>query len=95
MITKTQLLNEIANELSVEYKGMTKKAIKDIATSILDKISEHLQNGEDIRIIGFASFRVRKKKGERIKVFDFATGQIKEITLKRNIVTARISKKAR
>ncbi len=95
MITKSQLLNEIADELSKEYKGMTKKAIKTIASSILNKISEHLQNGEDIRIIGFASFRVRKKKGDKVKVFDFASAQMREVTLKRHIVTARISKKAR
>ena len=38
MITKSQLLNEIAEDLSKEYKGMTKKAIKTIASSILNKI---------------------------------------------------------
>ncbi|NPA64477.1 MAG: hypothetical protein GXO16_05840 [Epsilonproteobacteria bacterium] len=78
-----------------KYPGLTKKAIRDIAGSIIAKISDALQNGEEVRITGFASFRVQKRKGETIKVFDFKEARVKEIELKRNIVSVRVSKKAR
>ena len=95
MVTKTTLLDEIAREYGEKYQGLTRKAIKDIAWSIIDRISDALQKGEDVRITGFASFRIQKCRGEKIRIFDFKEAKVKEIKLKRNIVSVRVSKKAR
>ncbi len=94
-MTKTELINRVANKLSLEFAGVSKTAIKKIAVSVIDEIAEALRQGEEVRIPGFATFKIRKRKGESITLFNFKTGQKETITLRRNIVGVRVSKKAR
>jgi len=94
-MTKTELTNRVAYKLSLEFTGVSKTAIKKIAVSVLDEIAEALRQGEEVRIPGFATFHIRKRKGERLTIFNLQTGQKETITLRRNIVGVRVSKKAR
>ena len=94
-MTKTELTNRVAHKLSLEFTGVSKTAIKKIAASVLNEIAEALRQGEEVKIPGVARFKIRKRKGEKVKVFNFATGKMDEVELKHNIVSAKISKKAR
>ncbi len=94
-MTKTELTTRVANKLSLEFTGVSKTAIKKIAISVIDEIAEALRQGEEVRIPGFARFKIRKRKGEKVRVFNFAKRQMDEIELKHNIIGVRVSKKAR
>ena len=95
MLTKTSLMRQIADEYSQKYPGLTKSAIKNISGAIIDKIAKALQNGEDVRITGFATFRIKKHKGDPIRYYDFTKGRVVETKAPRNIVQVKVSKKAR
>ena len=63
-MTKTELTNRVANKLCLEFAGVSKTAIKKIAVSVIDEIAEALRQGEEVRIPGFARFKIRKRKGD-------------------------------
>jgi len=94
-MTKTELTNRVVAKMADRYQGLTKKALREISTAILEEIAEALRQGEEVRIPGFATFHIRKRKGERLTIFNLQTGQKEIITLRRNIVGVRVSKKAR
>lgn len=52
---------QIIEELSTKT-GEKKKKCKEIIKNFLDIIKEHLQNGEEIRIKGFGTFKVKIRK---------------------------------
>lgn len=61
----------------VAKTGMTKKDAEKALTAVLDAISESLQTGEKVQIVGFGSFEVKARParvarnprtGEEIKI---------------------------
>jgi DNA-binding protein HU-beta len=73
--TKTVSKADLIDSLAQESK-LAKKQIKEIVDSMLDKVSEHLNNGEKVQLTGFGTFEVRERK-ERTGVKPGTTDKIK------------------
>jgi len=73
--TKTVSKADLIDSLAQESK-LAKKQIKEIVDSLLDKVSEHLNNGEKVQLTGFGTFEVRERK-ERTGVKPGTTDKIK------------------
>lgn len=61
-MTKTELVNEISEKL-----GLTKAVVNQVLEGILESITEHLKEGDSIRLTGFGSFvsRIRPEMTAR------------------------------
>ncbi|MEK7274773.1 MAG: HU family DNA-binding protein [Candidatus Desantisbacteria bacterium] len=55
-MTKADLVNAVAET------GLTKKQAGDVVNAVLDGITEALQQGEKVQLIGFGSFSVKNRK---------------------------------
>lgn len=55
-LTKAQLA-----ELLYEQIGLNKRESKDMVDAFFDQVSEHLIQGEDVKISGFGNFQIRTK----------------------------------
>ncbi|TCS95646.1 HU family DNA-binding protein [Hazenella coriacea] len=71
-MNKTELVEKVA-----ESTGKTKKEASAVVETVLQTISEALQNGEKVSLIGFGNFEVRERAartgrnpqtGEEIKI---------------------------
>ncbi|QKG85669.1 HU family DNA-binding protein [Kroppenstedtia pulmonis] len=55
-MNKSQLVEKVANAT-----GKTKKESTELVEAVLNTISEALQNGEKVSLIGFGNFEVRER----------------------------------
>ena len=55
-MTKAELVEEVAKE-----SDLTKKDAEVIVQTVLDSITDALQNGEGVELRGFGSFRIRSR----------------------------------
>lgn len=71
-MNKQQLINEIAKQT-----GLTKKDSAAALDAFIEAVKKSLKGGKDVRLVGFGTFTVRKKKprkgrnprtGEEIKI---------------------------
>jgi DNA-binding protein HU-beta len=56
-MNKNELIEQIAGKI-----GMTKTAAAEVLEVVLDSISTTLEKGEEVRLVGFGSFRVSTRK---------------------------------
>lgn len=56
-MNKNELIDQVAGKT-----GMTKTATAEVVETILDSISTTLEKGEEVRLVGFGSFRVSTRK---------------------------------
>jgi len=57
-VGKQELIRRIA-----ERAGKSRKEASDILEATLDSIRDSLKNGEEVRLVGFGSFKVRTTAG--------------------------------
>jgi DNA-binding protein HU-beta len=55
-MNKQQLVSNIA-----EKSGLTKRDVELVVNSFLDEVTETLQQGEKVQLIGFGTFETRKR----------------------------------
>jgi integration host factor subunit alpha len=82
-MTKADIINAL-----FENVGLPKKESEEIIETILDTMKRTFADGESIKISGFGTFNVRKKRSRRGR--NPKTGQDIEIT-PRTVVTFRPS----
>lgn len=70
-VSKADLVDAVASTT-----GITKKDVKTVMDSMLDKISSHLDKDQKVQLTGFGTFEVRERK-ERTGVRPGTTQKIK------------------
>lgn len=56
-VSKADLVDAVAGST-----GMTKKDVKSVVDSMIDKIATHLDKDQKVQLTGFGTFEVRKRK---------------------------------
>jgi DNA-binding protein HU-beta len=56
-VSKADLVDAVASST-----GMTKKDVKSVMDTMLDKISTHLDKDQKVQLTGFGTFEVRRRK---------------------------------
>lgn len=59
-MNKAELVEEVANQT-----GLTKKASRETVDAVTSVITDCLARGEKVTLVGFGSFKVRKRKSRR------------------------------
>ncbi|MDJ0625235.1 MAG: HU family DNA-binding protein [Candidatus Caenarcaniphilales bacterium] len=59
-MNKTELIDQIANQTQLE-----KTKVAKVVNSLLDNVSEALSNHESVTLIGFGTFKVRRRKAKK------------------------------
>ncbi len=74
--------NELIEQLAAKI-GMTKTAAAEVIDVVLDSISTTLEKGEEVRLVGFGSFRVSTRKASEGR--NPRTGEVIQIDEAHNI----------
>ena len=82
-MTKNDLVNAVANH------GLTKRQSSSVVETVYDIIFRSFEKGEDVKIVGFGHFRIRRKASRRGR--NPQTGESIEITA-RKVLTFKPSK---
>jgi len=82
-LTKNDLINAVAAH------GLSKRQAASVVESVFDTIFRCFDRGEDVKIVGFGHFRIRKKASRRGR--NPQTGESIEITA-RKVLTFKPSK---
>jgi integration host factor subunit alpha len=82
-LTKNDLINAVANH------GLSKRQSATVVEQIFDLIFNCFERGEDVKVVGFGHFRIRKKASRRGR--NPQTGDSIEITA-RKVLTFKPSK---
>src|SRR2546422_380506 len=82
-VTKNDLVNAVAAH------GLSKRQSSSVVESVFDIIFRCFERGEDVKIVGFGHFRIRKKASRRGR--NPQTGESIEITARR-VLTFKPSK---
>ena len=82
-MTKNDLVNAVANH------GLSKRQSSSVVESVFDIIFRCFEKGEDVKIVGFGHFRIRRKASRRGR--NPQTGDSIEITA-RKVLTFKPSK---
>jgi integration host factor subunit alpha len=82
-VTKNDLINAVSGH------GLSKRQASTIVESVFDIIFRCFERGEDVKIVGFGHFRIRKKASRRGR--NPQTGDSIEITA-RKVLTFKPSK---
>jgi DNA-binding protein HU-beta len=56
-VSKADLVDKVA-----EDTGMRKKDVKTIVDTMIDQVSQHLNNGDKVQLTGFGTFEVRERR---------------------------------
>lgn len=59
-MNKAELVEEVANQT-----GLTKKGSREAVDAVTSVITDCLARGEKVTLVGFGSFKVRKRKSRR------------------------------
>lgn len=59
-MTKIDIINSLQDNL-----GLTKKEAREIVEAVFYKIKQRLMDGEGIKLSGFGTFNVRKKRARK------------------------------
>src|SRR5256885_14679662 len=78
--TKNDLVNAVANH------GLSKRQSASVVESVFDIIFRCFEKGEDVKIVGFGHFRIRRKASRRGR--NPQTGESIEITA-RKVLTVK------
>ncbi len=82
-LTKNDLINAIA------VHGLSKRQAAAVVEAVFDLVIKAFERGEDVRIVGFGHFRIRKKASRKGR--NPQTGSEIEITARR-VLTFKPSK---
>ncbi len=82
-LTKNDLITAVAAH------GLSKRQSSTVVESVFDIVSKCFERGEDVKIVGFGHFRIRKKLSRRGR--NPQTGSSIEITARR-VLTFKPSK---
>lgn len=82
-LTKNDLVNAVAAQ------GLSKRQSASVVESVFDIMSQCFARGEDVKIVGFGHFRIRRKASRRGR--NPQTGSSIEITARR-VLTFKPSK---
>jgi integration host factor subunit alpha len=82
-VTKNDLVNAVANH------GLSNRQSSAVVESVFDIIFRCFEKGEDVKIVGFGHFRIRRKASRRGR--NPQTGDSIEITA-RKVLTFKPSK---
>jgi len=82
-LTKNDLINAIA------VHGLSKRQAAVVVEAVFDLVIKAFERGEDVRIVGFGHFRIRKKASRKGR--NPQTGSEIEITARR-VLTFKPSK---
>jgi integration host factor subunit alpha len=82
-VTKNDLINSVAAH------GLSKRQSASVVESVFDMILRSFERSEDVKIVGFGHFRIRKKASRRGR--NPQTGASIEITA-RKVLTFKPSK---
>ena len=82
-LTKNDLINAVAAH------GLSKRQSAAVVESVFDIVSKCFERGEDVKIVGFGHFRIRKKMSRRGR--NPQTGSSIEISA-RKVLTFKPSK---
>ena len=55
-MTKTELIAQMA-----EKTGLTKKDCESVLSAFIDSVTESLENGDKVQLVGFGTFEVRSR----------------------------------
>lgn len=83
VLTKNDLINAVAAH------GLSKRQAAAVVESVFDTILRCFEQGEDVKIVGFGHFRIRKKASRRGR--NPQSGESIEITA-RKVLTFKPSK---
>ncbi len=83
VLTKNDLINAIA------VHGLSKRQAAAVVEAVFDLVIKAFERGEDVRIVGFGHFRIRKKASRKGR--NPQTGSEIEITARR-VLTFKPSK---
>lgn len=61
-MNKTELVASVA-----ERAGLTKKDSEKAVNAVLATVTESLQNGDKVQLVGFGTFEVRERKARKAK----------------------------
>ena len=67
-MTKTELINEVANKT-----GLTKKDAEKAVSAVIESITDAMSMGEKVQLVGFGTFEVRDRAAREGK--NPATGE--------------------
>ncbi|MEI7024559.1 HU family DNA-binding protein [Paenibacillus sp. y28] len=59
-MNKTELINKVA-----ELTELSKKDVTKAVDAVFDAISEALQNGDKVQLVGFGNFEVRERSARK------------------------------
>ena len=82
-LTKNDLINAVAAH------GLSKRQSSAVVESLFDIVSKRFERGEDVKVVGFGHFRIRKKLSRRGR--NPQTGSSIEISA-RKVLTFKPSK---
>ena len=82
-MTKNDLINAVAAH------GLSKRQSASVVESVFDSILHSFERGDDVKVVGFGHFRIRKKASRRGR--NPQTGDSIEITA-RKVLTFKPSK---
>ena len=82
-LTKNDLINSVAAH------GLSKRQSASVVEAVFDTMLKSFQQGDDVKIVGFGHFRIRKKSSRRGR--NPQTGDEIEITARR-VLTFKPSK---
>lgn len=77
-MTKTELVRTIADKA-----GMTIKKADTFLNTFIEVLSENLEKGSDISIIGFGTFSVAERSARKAR--DFQTGKMIDIVASKTV----------
>ncbi len=55
-MNKSDLVNAVAQDT-----GLSKKDCESVLASVLENVAETLKNGDEVRLVGFGTFKVTKR----------------------------------
>lgn len=56
-VSKADLVDIVSNDT-----GMKKKDVKTVVDSVIDQVSNHLDQGAKVQLTGFGTFEIRERK---------------------------------
>jgi len=95
IITKTEHIKNIYQIMKLSNPYITKKLIIDIINTDRKLLKQYIKDAKEYKEIGFITLKYTKKRGQKIKYYDFTKGKVVTSILKRHICRFKISKKAR
>jgi len=94
-ITKTEHIKNIYQIMKLSNPYITKKLVVDIINTDRKLLKQYIKEAKEYKEVGFITLKYTKKRGQKIKYYDFKKKKVVTSPLKRHICRFKISKSAR